>query len=319
MMTFKERIVTLSAKTKIALSENVLIYLLMTLLLILVLAPRYLNSTPDMDEIWNYQFARRILYGQIPFRDFVMLPLPFSAQLNALFLRIFSDELYVIRWIGCSIAVINGITIFGIIRIIGKNNLIALIYTCVFLFPAFLYPHNNYSWLTVLFLSIALLLELMNLSKEKGRKTNWEFWIGLSLGFATITKQNIGVIALLASIIFLVLRITNWNHSDKGTYFPPNAGSNKYLLKSISYKVLGWSCVVGSETLYLWGHVDIGSIFSDIVVNMVQFAGHNSMSQGHMLQSDGTARLILALAVIAYMLLVFIKSLYGNKNELDKW
>lgn len=64
-------------------------FLILIIVLISTILPSYLTYVPELGEIWNYQYARRILYGQIPYKDFGMLQLPFSAQVNAVFLYLF--------------------------------------------------------------------------------------------------------------------------------------------------------------------------------------------------------------------------------------
>jgi hypothetical protein len=96
--------------------------------MIVSLITRFLYVTPDIDEIWNYQFARRILYGYIPYRDFLMMPTPLSAQINAVILYIFSDELIVHKIMGIMIASFQGIVTFKILRFIGNDILKSFIY-----------------------------------------------------------------------------------------------------------------------------------------------------------------------------------------------
>ncbi len=176
-----------------------------SLFVILTFIPVFLLRTPDMDEIWNYQFARRLLFGQIPYKDFFLLQAPFALQINSLFLDLFSDKLITMRYVAIGISSFNGIILYVILRLL--NNTIVksffgpFIYACL----VFVFPQNNYSWFAILFLSAALLLEILKIkyASHKTRGDFFELLIGLLLGLTTISKQNIGCLGLLGSAIFL--------------------------------------------------------------------------------------------------------------------
>jgi hypothetical protein len=284
----------------------------------LVFNPQNKQYLFDMDAIWNYQSARRILYGQIPYRDFAMLQMPFSAQLNALFLYIFSDKLIVMRWIESFIAAINGLVIYRIMRVIGKNHLLAFVYTCLFLFPIFLYPQNNYSWYAVLFLSIALLGELMKIKNDGRKNIYWEIWIGISLGFLFITKQNIGFFGLFASIIFLVYNTFNINYKNSRQYLPLQGESLKYLAQSLALKMLGWMCIVGIEVIYLSINLDLGAFIRGMAINMIQFAEYSTVPYVKMFSYGNLIIGMLALLIPVIIIASFIQGVFGKQTSAEK-
>jgi hypothetical protein len=288
-------------KQNIALNIEYLIYLLLFVALIFILKPHNFNhSIIDMDEIWNYQYARRIFYGQIPYRDFVMLQTPFSAQLNAFFLYLFGDRLIVLRWAGSFLMALNGVVTYKILRVIGKNHLVALGYTCMLSSLFLLYPHNNYSWTVVLFLSAALMFELFKINKFKKEQIYYEIFIGLALGLATITKQNIGLAGLLASIVFLF-----YHSRDIG---------NKYLIHSISLKLVGWSIVVGFEIIYLSSNTNIIQMTKNIIINLYQFTSSSSISYINLIFSN----LFIALVALSLPIIILSTLIKGIQCEDTK-
>ncbi len=277
--------------------------LLLFALLIIVMNPHYLNhGIPDMDEIWNYQYARRILYGQIPYRDFGVLQTPFAMQLNALFLSVFGDGLIVMRWVASVAAALNGLIAYRILITTGKNELMSLAYTAFFLCPFLLYPKNNYSWFVVLFLSMALLLELKKINAEQSKQVLYEFWIGIALGVTLITKQNIGAAALLVSSLCLL-------------YFYKDRGSG-YLIRSLGLKMLGFALAVGAEICYLGLNMNIIWMFKDMAANLTTFAGSTATPYGSIF-SENLIFSLLALLVPLIVLTSFVRGV-TTKEATEK-
>lgn len=246
------------------LEKDVFIYILLAITLTLVLDPAHLhNDIIDMDEIWNYQMARRILYGQIPYKDFAILQTPFAPQLNAILLKTFGDHLIVMRWAASIVAVLSGLVAYRILRLTGRSQLLAIVYTFLIVGLFIAYPKNNYSWYVVFFLSVALLLELIKIHAEKPRQVGYEIWIGIVLGLTVITKQNIGLAAIFVSVAYLLVC-----NNDLG---------KRNVLKSLQLKATGVLFVVGAELTYLSMHMNIIWLFRDMAENLTRFAGNASI------------------------------------------
>ena len=154
-----------------------------------------------MDEIWIYQFARRILYNQIPYRDYFMIVAPFQAQINSLILRIFSDQLYVLRIFAYLMALSN-LYLFFLISVrlsFSKNTRIMM--CLVFVICYSLFPIINYSWFAIFFLTLILWLLLVEKNAVRA------LLIGLMTSLLLLTKQNIGIYMIFGlTYIFLKFR-----------------------------------------------------------------------------------------------------------------
>ena len=273
-------------------------FLLVTAL-VLSINPGIISYTIyDMDEIWNYQFARRILYGFVPYKDFVMMPLPLSSQLNGWILSITNDELIIMRWIASSVAIINSLIILRILILIGKNHLMSMFYTACFLSLFLIYPKNNYSWYAVLFLTTALLFELRKVIGEHLGLLH-ELWLGIMLGLVTITKQNIGLAGLLASYIFLIY------YSKSGIDF----------VRSAIFKFGGWVLIVGAEIWYLSRDVGFFSLLNSMYMNLAKFTGYAPTSSYELLSEVGIW--VLA-AFVLLAILASVISVVRNRNKKQK-
>lgn len=83
--------------------KNTLPYLVLAVILSVLFTKRLGSSG---DELWNYNFARNILHGRMPYRDFNMLQTPASAYLSAFFLLLLGDGLLQFRFIGLCLGVL---------------------------------------------------------------------------------------------------------------------------------------------------------------------------------------------------------------------
>lgn len=298
-------------------SEFAVIFLFFIVLLIF----RYAFNTPDMDEIWNYQFARRILYEQIPYRDFYMLQAPFSAQVNALFLQLFSDKLIILRTVGVFVNSLNGLIIYFILRSIGKSISVSFIAAFTFLCLVFLYPQNNYSWYAILFLSISLLLELrkINYNVNPNRNNLFEIGIGVFLGLATITKQNIGVLGIIASFAFLLYySALTTNKSYKEQCLSSKEKFSKVILKGIAFKSLGWISVVGIEIMYLLANSAFINFVDQTIVCAGIFLKYCSLPYSSLLNSEFVLLKIIAVLVPLAIITLFTLAVLGKQPYVQK-
>ena len=90
----------------------------------LAISPIILSrNLSDLDEIWNYNFARNIADGLIPYRDFNMLQTPLLPFMAGLILKLFGNELIVMRLL--AILLISSIffMIYKILKVLKVHTL----------------------------------------------------------------------------------------------------------------------------------------------------------------------------------------------------
>jgi len=163
-------------------------------LLVLFVSFISLRANINMDEIWTYQFARRISAHQVPYRDFFMIVSPLKAQIDSVLLRIYSDQLIVLRGFTLMIAFLNGFLWWQVSVKLGLSKANSYFLVCLYYFSFSYLPINNYNWLCLLF--VTYLLFLLIFDKEKYPA----FLIGLITALLLLTKQNIGLYMLFAII-----------------------------------------------------------------------------------------------------------------------
>lgn len=149
-----------------------------------------------MDEIWTFQFARRIVNHQIPYRDFFMIVSPLKAQIDALILKSFFDQLIALRWIALLIALLNGFLLYITGFKLGFSKSISFLIICLFYFSFSYFPLNNYNWLSLLIITNLLLLLISNQDKSRA------LLIGFLTSLLILTKQSIGFYMIFGIIIY---------------------------------------------------------------------------------------------------------------------
>ena len=259
-----------------------------------------LNS---MDEIWNYQFSRRILHGQVPYKDFFLLTTPLSAQINSIFLHFFGDNLLVLRIIMAFLATINFVIIYAITYLTCKKNNLSLLVGYIYISLIFFYPQNNYSWFAVLFLSFSLLFETIKFLSREKFIVIIELLIGTFIGFTFITKQNIGIFGLFISTVFLFYLNQTSNRSFLTT------------LKYASFKIAGFSLVVFFEFIYLYQNNALYKFYDQAIIGPIGFSNEVSISYYKFILSSPFFIKIIASIIPLTIVLILFSSIFKTNSE----
>lgn len=156
----------------------------------------FFNTFWNADEIWNYNFAKGVLNGLVPYRDINMVSTSLSIYITAVFLKLFGNGLFAYRIAGYVLMVLTFSLVYMLTKRIAKNRLFA--FMAVFMLFAinisvYIYNYNNVALVMVL---IALLLELDVASDNDSKWKNVA--IALSCGLIPLLKQSIGLVMLCA-------------------------------------------------------------------------------------------------------------------------
>lgn len=81
-----------------------------------------LQEFSSLDEIWVYNAARCVANGLVPYRDFNMITTPLFAIICSVFLKIFGDEMIVMRGLECITTAIILFMIYKILRRLNVNK-----------------------------------------------------------------------------------------------------------------------------------------------------------------------------------------------------
>lgn len=179
----------------------------------------------DLDEIWNFNIARCISLGLVPYKDISMITTPLLSFITAGFLKIFGTEMFVTRMLAIFLAIINLILIYKICK---KVNIPKPIICALLLLITFVYKDYfclDYNFFILAISLIIILLELKNTKKEKTNVIK-QIFIGIFGGLALCTKQSIGFFVCLSIVLNQFI-------------FIKNKSDVKKCLKNVLYRIIG--------------------------------------------------------------------------------
>ncbi len=160
------------------------------------------------DEFWNYNFAKNVADGLLPYRDFNIVQTPFSAYLAGMFLSFFGSGLIVYRILGYCLAVSIFSIVYHLCVKISKTSFISMIAALLLFsvhFPHYIY---NYNYLSLLFLLLIFEIETSN---ETG--IAWKhLLVGVLSGMTFLFKQNTGALIILANFFVCVYLLRHSSH-----------------------------------------------------------------------------------------------------------
>lgn len=258
----------------------------------------------NLDEIWNFNTARQIMNGLIPYKEISMITTPFLPSLNSIFLKIFGDELFIFRIISAVIITLLLFVIYKIMSELLNNRKIAIISIegiLILYISEFCLDYNFFSLL--LLLNIILVEIKINKINDSNLK---HLLIGILSGLAICTKQTIGI--FIATFCVLLPLIT-----DKQILI-------KDRIKKSAYRVLGICIPIIIFVVIL--------IITNSLVDFIDYAilgiktFKNVISYKGLLQNDKTyikvLSILIPIIIIAMMIfeLIYIisKKLYKNDS-----
>lgn len=182
---------------------NILLFIVICLIISPVILSKPLNN---LDEVWIYNFAKNIADGLVPYRDFNLVITPLIAFIGGLFLKLFGNELIVMRIL--AILLISFI-FFMTYQILNKLK-VNKYYNFAFLLLSFLLLKEyicidyNFAILAIILILIYLSFNNTFFNSKKGK-----FIIGFLGGLCILFKQSTGSIVAFISIFYPILFIKN--------------------------------------------------------------------------------------------------------------
>lgn len=254
--------------------------ILFAFIFFIVLSTIIIKPINDLDEIWNYNTARAISNGLIPYKDISMITTPLLPIITAIFLK-FSNQLIISRIL---VAILwTGIlfTTQKIFMKLVKEENISLILTAIIGIICRNIYCIDYN-ITVLFLALAILyIELKN--------KKLDLLVGILAGLALCTKQSIGFTLSFIVVLYKILLIENKEQI-------------KPYLKEIFTRIIGIliPCLVIGIYIILTGALK--DFINYAILGISTFS--NKISYLGLFQSEKLEIRLLAIAVPIYIILL---------------
>ena len=167
----------------------------------------FFKGINNMDELWNFNFARNIASGLQPYRAFNIITTPLLPCIIAIFFKIFGEKVIVER--ALSFILFNCI-IFLVYKVLKKItcNEVAILFCLGLLTLFYNVIFIDYNFLSLCIMLVMLLIEIKNIDKEKVKNNiGVDIVIGILAGLVVCTKHTIGCILLFIISMYKFLEI----------------------------------------------------------------------------------------------------------------
>lgn len=277
--------------------------LLMIFIFIVIFSIIIIRLISDLDEIWNYNTARAISEGLIPYKDISMITTPLLPMITSIFLKLVVNEVMISRILAACIWTGILFTIYKILeQLVKEENTCLIVTTLVGILCRDIYC-IDYN-VTILLLALIILYEeLKNIENVQKHNKKYDFIIGIIAGLAICTKQSIGATLALVVVLYKIL-------------FVENKEQFKQYIKIAITRIIGILIPIIFLFLYL--------VFTGAILEFINYAilgistFSNKSSYMKLLNDDKIEIKILSMIVPISMLLMPIVSLINKKSNKEK-
>ncbi len=259
----------------------------------------------DLDEIWNYNTARAISEGLIPYKDVSMITTPLVPMVTAILLKLIANEVIISRILAAILWTGILFTIYKILEKLMKEENISLICTALIgiLFRDIYCIDYNVTVLLIALITLYRELKETNIYDKKN-----DFITGILAGLAICSKQSIGVTLAVIVVIYKMLFIQN--KEDVKSY-----------IKSTITRIIGILIPVIILFIYLIETNAINDFINYAVLGISTFS--NKISYITLFASEKIEIKILAILVPITIILMAIaliisKIIKSENNKIDK-
>lgn len=263
---------------------KIIYYILLSMLLLFIILKGPLGN---MDELWNFSFAKNIHDGLVPYKGFHLISTPLSCFFNSFILYIDTSlisfrVMYFIYYL---------IILYLLDHILDKSNIKPILkYIIIFLIVIILVKS---CYLDYNFLQIILILLLINLHLKNKNYDNHKLNIIIPLisGLTIINKQSSGL--MIASINIILILLNKFYFKKEINY--------KFILKQITLTIIPTVIFI----LYLLLTKSINEFYDIAIIGLTVF-------------SNKYISKIFLLEIVLIYIFIIIEMLI-NKKKIELW
>ena len=257
----------------------------------------------NLDEIWNFNFARCISNGLVPYKDISMVITPLLSFLSAIFLKIFGSELFVTRVLAAILAIVNLGIIYKICINIGIKSPISKVLVLVIMYIMMDYFCLDYNFFILTLALSIILLEVKN-NKQNQKNKKIHILIGILSGLSIITKQTIGL--LICGVCIL-----------NQLFFIKEKSDFKFVLKNIRNRAIGIIIPIIIFFIYLIAFGAFNDFIDYCILGVKTFS--NNISYTKLVKSNEVLIKILSIAApIILIIAILLNIIYKLKKRENK-
>ena len=186
--------------------ENIIIIFIFIIILAGIIFTRPIE---DLDELWNFNFARNIANGLLPYKDFNMVQMPLLPIVCGTILKIFGTELFYMRCMAILLSCAILFTTYEILKIIGVNKYITRVSILSIILLYMDHFCIDYNFMVALLILITIYIEIKNIDNKIEPKK--EIALGMLVGSSILIKQTTGIVFSLVFVVYKLLIIYDRN------------------------------------------------------------------------------------------------------------
>lgn len=279
---------------------NIGIFILISMFIFPIILDRGIG---DLDELWNYNFARNVADGLIPYKDFNMVQTPLLPLIAGLILKIFSNELITMRILAI---LLHTSIIFIMFKILSKLNISKKIITLFLLIWVNIvknYMCIDYNFAT---LFITLIIIYIEISEKKEDVLKFKFkrdiLLGILSGLTILLKQTTGLIICIVTLFYKVI-------------FIRNKKDLKEFSKSLITKILFILVPVNVLLIYLGLNGALVDFIDYTILGIKTFS--NKIPYSNLINSDKFIINALSILIPLTLVLSYIYSIIKKKEKIN--
>lgn len=272
------------------------------MVIIIVFTAILIKPLSNLDELWNFNIGKGIADGLIPYKDISMITTPLAGLITGGFLKLFGGSVFVTRVMAVVLAIIILVSIYVICLKLKLPKLLARLLVIAFTMIFLPYFAMDYNFMSIAILLFIIILELINVKKSEEQKGNFKIrniFIGLFIGLLICTKQNIGLMALIGSIIISCI--------DKNI---------KNVFINIGFKIIGVLVPVLALIVYLISTKSLNDFFSYCIWGIKTF--ENKISYLNLVKSSEIFIKVMSIAIPTLLVLFGIRAIIKIFKEKKK-
>lgn len=267
---------------------------------VIILSKIITRELNNLDEIWQFNMARNIANGLLPYKDFNLIVTPGLYMVCGLILKILGTELLYMRVLATALCTAIVYMFFKILEQLKVNTEINLLSTIGISYLFLNHFCIDYNFAILLIALICLFLELKNIEKNDffEYRKKYDFTIGILAGISILMKQTVGICFAVMLIGYKIIEVR------KKEDF-------KLWLKIALTRGIGTLVPIVLLLLYLF----INGIFMDFVNYTILGVKEFSNSVSYKNLFFGNLK-ILAVVVPIIMIMSIIIGIWKKNNKL---
>ena len=193
-------------------SKNLLIDIAIILGFMLIISGNvFVQQFSNLDEIWIYNFGRCIINGLLPYKDFSIIITPLFAYISASFLKIFGDEMIVLRFAEVLQTALILFMSYKVLERLNVNKGVSILFTMGLYYLYYQVFCFDYNWAVLL---VALIIIYIELKEEEQFRVNFKrnLFIGVLAGIAILLKQTSGLVLSVIIISYKIFEFKNFKN-----------------------------------------------------------------------------------------------------------